>query len=69
MRLERNTAAYNLFAISLLLVIAIGLLVQAVNLYFGLALTEIVLILLPAAVFVRRTRQPLSWMCPGTRAT
>lgn len=60
MKLERNTAAYILFAISLLLVIAIGLLVQAVNLYFGLALTELVLILLPAVVFARRAKQPLA---------
>ncbi len=52
--------AFILFAISLLLVVTMGSLVQLRSVRIGLAITEVVLILLPAVLFVRQKRLPLA---------
>lgn len=49
----RAGQAYLLFVVSLLLVLSIGSIVQIWSLMVGLVLTEILLILLPAVVYVR----------------
>ena len=60
MKHERNSTAYALFGISLILVISVGLIIQSVNLFFGLAVTELLLILLPAIIFARRANQSVA---------
>lgn len=52
--------AYALFAVSLLLVVTIGSAVQLLSMPLGLTLTELVLILLPAVLFVRRKGLPIA---------
>jgi len=52
--------AYILFFVSLLLVVTIGTVVQAISLPVGLSLTEILLILLPAVAYVRLKRLGVS---------
>lgn len=52
--------AYVLFATSLLLVLTIGSVAQLASLVFGLAFTELALILLPAILFVRWKRLPIA---------
>jgi len=51
--------AYLLLVVSLLLVVTLGAVVQFVSLTVGLVLTEVVLILGPAVVFVRRKGLPV----------
>jgi membrane protease YdiL (CAAX protease family) len=57
--------AYRLFAVSLFLVVVIGFVVQSFAPRTGLAITEVLLILLPAVLFVRRkglaVRTGLRW--------
>lgn len=57
---HRTAQAYILFSISLLLVVTIGSLVQLKSVRIGLGITEVVLILLPALLFIRRKRVPVA---------
>ncbi len=50
---RRCGQVYVLFGVSLLLVITIGSVVQLISMPIGLSITELVLILLPAILFVR----------------
>ncbi len=51
--------AYLLFWVSVELVVTVGLAAQMISLPFGLAVTELVAILLPAVLFVRLGKLPL----------
>ncbi|MDH3492049.1 MAG: CPBP family intramembrane metalloprotease [Acidobacteriota bacterium] len=55
----RTGQAYILFALSLVFVVILGSTVQFWSVLFGLGFTELVLILLPAILFVRRKRLPV----------
>ncbi len=57
---NRVGQVYLLFVICLLLMLTVGLAVQQLSLVYGLAVTELVLILLPAIVFVWRKRLPIA---------
>lgn len=52
--------AYLLFAVSAVLVLTVGVSVQALSAPVGLTLTELLLILAPAVVFVRRKELPVA---------
>ncbi len=54
------TDAYVLFFVSLLLVVTLGLPLQALSLRIGLLITEVLLIFLPALLYVRLKRLPLA---------
>jgi len=57
---RRTGQAYILFAVSLLLVLTVGVVVQMRSMRIGLAMTEVTLILLPAILFVRWKRLPVA---------
>jgi membrane protease YdiL (CAAX protease family) len=52
--------AYALYAIALLLVVTVGSIAQFAALYVGLAITELICILLPAIVYLRVKGMPLT---------
>ncbi len=66
---RRSGQAYVLFAISLLLVVTIGSVVQLISISVGLAFTELVLILLPAILFVRWKGIPIARALRWRRVT
>jgi membrane protease YdiL (CAAX protease family) len=57
---RRTGQAYVLFGVSWLLVLTVGLVGQMRSMRIGLAMTEVVLILLPAILFVRWKRLPVA---------
>ncbi len=66
---RRSGQAYVLFAISLLLVVTIGSVVQLISISVGLVFTELVLILLPAILFVRWKGIPIARALRWRRVT
>lgn len=57
---SQATQAYILYAFSFLLIVTIGTVLQIRSVYFGLAITELALILAPALFFVYRKKLPLA---------
>jgi uncharacterized protein len=51
---------YLLYSVSLLLVVTVGALIQSASIYIGLAISELVFILLPAVVYVWLKRLPVA---------
>ncbi len=66
---RRSGQAYLLFAISLLLVVTIGSVVQLISISVGLVFTELVLILLPAILLVRWKGIPIARALRWRRVT